>query len=346
MNTLQTQILHLFVTGVQLSSSQILASLPDTTYSLISIKRAASYLVQEGMLATVGAGRSLKYQLTTKGIILKPFDVDTYLSMSEVNRGTSKSLNFSIFTDLQIDAFSPEEMQTMNSANEKFQKNKKESSSTIHKKELERFIIELSWKSSQIEGNTYTLLDTERLIREGIKSNKNTESEARMILNHKQAFDYIWNNKEYFRDISIKKIEEVHYLLTEDLGIQRNIRNFPVGVTGTIYKPLDNQLQIREALEKLVLAINSIENIYQKALCTILCISYIQPFEDANKRTSRLLGNALLLVYGLAPLSYRNVNEVEYRAASLVFYEQNSIEAFKQIFIEQYVFSCNTYNLG
>ena len=189
-------------------------------------------------------------------------------------------------------------------------------------------------------------MDTELLLKEGLKSNKNTESETQMILNHKKTFDFIYNNKNYFKELNIKKIEEVHYLLTEELSIKRNLRKFPVGVTGTIYRPLDNEHQIREVLEKLVQTINLLSNIYARSLLTILMISYIQPFEDGNKRTSRLLGNAILLSNNLAPLSYRNVEEVEYRGASLIFYEQNSIEAFKKIFIEQYIFACQNYNLG
>ena len=85
---------------------------------------------------------------------------------------------------------------------------------------------------------------------------------------------------------------------------------------------------------------------YSKALIAIIYISYLQPFEDGNKRTSRLFGNGILLNEHVAPLSYRSVNEKKYREAMLVFYEQNSLEPFKKIFIEQYLFSCENYNLG
>ena len=88
------------------------------------------------------------------------------------------------------------------------------------------------------------------------------------------------------------------------------------------------------------------ENIYEKALLTILGISYIQPFSDGNKRTSRLIANAILLAHNYAPISYRSVNEQKYKEACLVFYEQNSVVDFKKLFIEQYVFAANNYNVA
>ena len=87
-------------------------------------------------------------------------------------------------------------------------------------------------------------------------------------------------------------------------------------------------------------------NFYAKALIALLGINYLQPFEDGNKRTARLFANAPLLLSGHAPLSYRNVDEKEYKEAMLLFYEQNSIESFKRIFIEQYIFSAENYNIG
>lgn len=101
--------------------------------------------------------------------------------------------------------------------------------------------------------------------------------------------------------------------------------------------------QIREGLEALLAAIARVETPYAKALMALLGISYLQPFEDGNKRTARLLANAILLAYGCAPLSYRSVDEGEYREATLVFYEINSIIPFKKIFTDQYDFAARTY---
>ena len=121
------------------------------------------------------------------------------------------------------------------------------------------------------------------------------------------------------------------------------LRTKPVGVVGSVYQPLDNRHQIQEAVEALCGAVRATHTPYGKALTALVWISYIQPFEDGNKRTARLMANALLLAYGCAPLSYRSVDENEYREATLVFYELSSLLPFKKIFIEQYDFAARNY---
>lgn len=346
MNNTQEKIITLFNRNNVLSSSDVHKLLIDESISLVTIKRNISELSESGFLEKNGAGRSVKYKLSYKGILFKPIVLEDYLGIDPDIRLGEKSFNFDLFDNLDFGFFSIDEMNTLGDATGLYDKNGIGVTESIHKKEIERFIIEMSWKSSKIEGNTYTLLDTELLIREGIKSDKNTENETNMILNHKKALEYIFSSKDMWQNMSVSKIENIHHLLTDELGIKKGLRKSVVGVTGTTYKPLDNEYQIREALEKLVEVINKRNNVFEKALLMITCISYIQPFEDGNKRTGRLIGNALLLAFERAPLSYRSVNEVKYREAILVFYEQNSIEAFKKIFVEQYVFSCNTYNIA
>lgn len=109
------------------------------------------------------------------------------------------------------------------------------------KKELERLAIDLSWKSSQIEGNTYSLLETERLLKEKETAVEKTKEEAIMLLNHKEAIDFIVENPDYLISLSISKIEDIHSLLTKELGVDRHIRKRRVGISGTNYRPLDNE---------------------------------------------------------------------------------------------------------
>lgn len=100
----------------------------------------------------------------------------------------------------------------------------------VYKKEFERLAIDLSWKSSQIEGNTYTLLETERLLQEKITASGRTKDEATMVLNHKAAIDFIMEHPETFERLSIRSIEEIHSILIAELDIFRNIRHSRVGV--------------------------------------------------------------------------------------------------------------------
>jgi Fic/DOC family len=162
---------------------------------------------------------------------------------------------------------------------------------------LERLVIELSWKSSRIEGNTYTLLDTEKLILENTEAPGHTRDEARMILNHKDAFNFVRENASSFKTLSRAPIEALHAILVKDLDVGTGLRKRVVGVVGSLYQPLDNQHQVREALEALIEAVARMQTPYAKAVVALLGISYLQPFEDGNKRTARLLANGILLAY-------------------------------------------------
>jgi len=257
------------------------------------------------------------------------------------------NFNFNIFKILsENEIFTTEELELLNLYTNTFINNSKNLTDTIYKKELERFVIELSWKSSKIEGNTYSLLDTEKLIKDGIESIGHSRDEAIMILNHKNAFNYIIENKNNVNNLLSKKsLEQIHYLLIKDLGVRHGLRKTGVGITGTFYKPISLVSQLEEQIDLFIKCLHNLSNPYAQALIALLCESYLQPFEDGNKRTARLFANSILIAAKLAPLSYRNVDEKVYKESMLIFYEQNSIDSFKKIFIEQYKFSCENYNI-
>ena len=143
--------------------------------------------------------------------------------------------------------------------------------------------------------------------------------------------------------MTVSIIEDIHSILIKELGISRNIRNSIVGITGTNYKPLDNDFQINEALEDMCIVVNEKENVFEKALLVLILISYIQPFADGNKRTARIISNAILMNNNFCPISFRTVDSIDYKKAMLVFYEQNNINTFKEIFINQFEFAVGTY---
>ena len=125
-------------------------------------------------------------------------------------------------------------------------------------RELERFVIELSWKSSKIEGNTYTLLDTEQLIREAVEAPGHSHAEAVMILDHKRAFEYVWQHQADFRRLTRSQVEEIHALLTKDLGVRGGLRTSGVGITGTVYVPPASQVEIVAHLDGILAAIEQL----------------------------------------------------------------------------------------
>jgi Fic family protein len=181
------------------------------------------------------------------------------------------------------------------------------------------------------------------LLKYNILSKRNSIEEATMLLNHKKAIEYSYSYVKDFKKLSIKNLIELHTLLTLKMGIAKNMRKRLVRITGTKYTPPENEFLIEEYLQNTMALINKKKNIYEKALLTILLLSYIQPFEDGNKRTARISANALLLGNNYCPLSYRSVDSVFYKKAILLFYEVNNISAFKKLFMEQYEFAVNTY---
>jgi Fic family protein len=318
--------------------SGILLHLSQNGYSdlsKITALRDIDKLIASGRVKKAGRARATRYEYV--------LSVDEYFEIEPDDRVlVSDYFNFEVWDKVKS-IFSPKETEVLNKVNEKYISNRRTLSPTMLKKEYERLTIELSWKSSKIEGNTYTLLDTERLIKENKEAEGRKREEAIMILNHKSALDFIFENPDYFKEISAGKIEEMHRLLTEGLGVGCGIRKRVVGIVGTKFRPLDNLFQIREALERLADLINNTVEAINKAVIAILMIAYIQPFEDGNKRTSRMLANAILYAHDFCPLSYRSVDEAEYKKATLLFYEQNDYSYFKQLFAEQFTQAVNIY---
>lgn len=311
--------------------------------SLVTTKRTLSEMAAQGILVVSGSGRTTRYNLNVRGRIFADTDAKAYCAVEPDKRYGMGSFNFNLLPELPSDVFTDKELETLNNATLEYKKRTADLPVSIQKKELERLIIELSWKSSKIEGNTYTLLDTEKLILEHKEAPGHDKKEAIMILNHKDAFTFIHENTALFKTLSYANLEKLHAILIKDLNIGLGLRKKAVGVVGSKYRPLDNIHQVKEAVEALVSTVSRMKTPYAKALIALLGISYIQPFEDGNKRVSRLMANALLLAHGCAPLSYRSVDENEYREAMMVFYELNSIMPIKKIFIEQYGFAVKNY---
>ncbi|MBU4369956.1 Fic family protein, partial [Patescibacteria group bacterium] len=265
-----------------------------------------------------------------------------YFKIGPDQREVKKKFDFNLL-DILKDIFTTDEKKRFDQLVLEYRRNVKKISPDNFKREFERLVIELSWKSSSIEGNTYTLLETEFLIRQNKSAQGHKKEEDIMILNHKKTLDYIRENTSSFKQMTVAKLEYIHFLLTKDLKIAQGLRKAPIGITGTAYRPLDNIFQIKEALEKTCEIINKEKDVFYKAVILMLMIAYIQPFDDGNKRTGRLSANAILMAYNVCPLSYRSVSEEEYKKAVILFYEQNNISYFKNLFIEQFEFAVKNY---
>lgn len=310
-----------------------------------TMKRLLSAAVKEGNIEKAGRGPATKYKLTPQAHVTMPLDLATYFDKDIDEREVQESFNFDLIRDVlpKVEIFTKEELEVLNAAQMEFKKNTEGMTDLEYRKEMERLGVDLSWKSSQIEGNTYSLLETERLLKDKQTASGKTKEEAIMLLNHKDALDFVLDVPDYLKELSVHRIENIHSILTKELEVDRNIRHRRVGITGTNYRPLDNEFQIREALEDTCTLVNGKDNVFEKALLTLVLLSYIQAFVDGNKRTARITSNAVLIANGYCPISFRTVDSIDYKKAMLMFYEQNNIAAFKKIFIEQFLFAVKTY---
>ena len=326
------------------SSKQVFEGI-EGMVAYATVKRALGSMVAEGWVDTYGNGKSTRYQLKQGFDIWVEMDLEEYFKIDSLERDILEHYNFDLLEHLRDNQnlFTATELETLQKEQLKFTRQIQQLSRGQFQTEFERLAIDLSWKSAQIEGNTYSLLETERLLTLQQTASGKTKDEAVMLLNHKTALDFIFEHIHYVQPLSVSAIEDIHKLLTSELKVKPNIRNRRVGITGTRYVPLDNEFQIREALQGMCDLVNGKTNVFEKALLVLLLISYIQPFDDGNKRTARILSNAILMNHHHCPLSFRTVDPIDYKKAMLLFYEKNNLSAFKKIFMEQYEYAVNHY---
>jgi Fic family protein len=338
------QVIDFVKTKGQSSSKEIFDGIGGS-FSYATLKRILSDLKANDYLLTKGQGKGTKYLLSPAYELIRPIEIEKYYEKEIDERQIIENFNSEVITEVlkNYNSFTESELDKLGLLQKEYQKNISELSENEYKKELERLAIDLSWKSSQIEGNTYTLLETERLLKEKETASGKTKEEAVMLLNHKDALDFIIEHDDYLNPLTVSKIEDIHSILTKELAVERNLRKRRVGISGTNYKPIDNEFQILEALRNTCDVINDKDSIFEKALLALVLISYIQPFMDGNKRTARIVSNAILMNYDYCPLSFRTVGSIDYKKAMLLFYEQNNISNFKEIFINQFEFAVKTY---
>ena len=330
----QNQILNLLAT-LSNSSQKISEILKIGNRTVL---RDLSVLIDLNLIKIINTGKNRKYKITNFGRLAFHPDKEL-LDDQRLEKLSMVGFNFNLLNDLiSYSIFNEEENKQLERLTLEHQKKTNKS-----KKEFERLIIEFSWKSSKIEGNTYSLLETEELINNN-QSNRHSKEETQMIINHKKTFDYIFNTSQvdYYHNINLKKILELHKLLTEELGIKNKIRTNSVGITGSLYRPLNLSSQIEENLIRFC-DLLKVKKPYEKAFLASLMISYLQPFEDGNKRTSRILTNAILYSYNLPLISYRTTTVEDYKQAILAFYEFNSLNLYKKIFLEQLEYFVKNY---
>lgn len=212
---------------------------------------------------------------------------------------------------------------------------------------LSRFLIDLSWASSRLEGNTYSRLDTERLIQFGQEAEGKDATETQMILNHKAAIEFLVEDST--DDIGINRFTllNLHALLSENLmsdpEASGRLRRRPVNVGGSVYTPSAIPQVIDECFSIILQKATAVRDPFERAFFLMVQLPYLQPFEDVNKRVSRLAANIPLIRADLCPLSFVDVPERTYIAGTLAVYETTRVELLRDVFVWAYERSCQRY---
>lgn len=217
---------------------------------------------------------------------------------------------------------------------------------TYAKQILQKLLIDLSWNSSRLEGNTYSLLETEELIEFGKEADNKSAMESQMILNHKEAIEFIVQSAD---EIGYNRytILNLHALLANNLlpdpAAPGRLRKIPVGIKKSVYTPTAIPQVIEEMFELILQKAREIIDPFEQAFFIMVHLPYLQPFEDVNKRTSRIAMNIAFNYHNLSPLSFIDVSHELYIQGLLGVYELNRIELLRDIFIWAYNRSSTRY---
>lgn len=211
---------------------------------------------------------------------------------------------------------------------------------------LDQLLIDLSWASSRLEGNTYSLLDTKNLIAYGQWAEGKDLTEAQMILNHKQAIELLVDQAEEV-GFNLYTFRNLHAALAENLlpdpADEGRLRTQLVQIARSVFTPLAVPQQIEACLLRLLEKAAAIPDPFEQAFFILVQVPYLQPFVDVNKRVSRLGANLPLIKYNLCPLSFIDVPRRAYIEGLLGIYEVNRIELMRDVFLWAYERSCQQY---
>ena len=221
-----------------------------------------------------------------------------------------------------------------------------EPAGTYARQILNRLLIDLSWNSSRLEGNTYSLLDTKRLLEIGAEAEGKDRRDAQMILNHKDAIEFL---VDAAADIGFNRytILNLHAVLADGLldnpDAAGRLRHIAVGIQGSVFYPLEGPQRIEAHFDQVLASASAIVDPFEQAFFALVQLPYLQPFDDVNKRVSRLAANIPLIKANLSPLSFEDVPRDLYTEAVLGVYELNRIEFLRDVFVWAYERSAARY---
>jgi DNA-binding transcriptional ArsR family regulator len=326
--------------------SVLLQSLNDSV-SERTLRRWLKKLVEQGQVKASGRLKSTVYSLGEQ----HPFFSHSALALlSKVNRPiyqrepcTYNEQWLAAYEPNQTYYLTQQQRTTLSKLNASFLE--KQPASTYVERIFNRLLVDLSYNSSRLEGNTYTLLETEKLVLTGQASDDKLDAEKIMIINHKEAIKFLINGINRI-ETNIENIRTIHYLLSEGLVLSKDagqIREEVIRVSGTTYIPLESQEQLTILLTRVCQKASRIQDPFEQSFFLLLHVSYLQAFIDVNKRTARLAANITLVRHNLIPVSFNDITKKDYITALIAIYECNDATALAELYVWSYVRSCKYY---
>jgi len=344
---------------------QEIAEALENKVPLRTLQYRIKYLVDRGRLVKEGEGRAAKYHLPSAqpaAVIDTPqagAEEEAGVPLSPASTEIRQYLGQPITARMPVgynrqflDSYRPNESFYLSSKERAHlaevgkQNFATEAAGTYARQILNRLLIDLSWNSSRLEGNTYSLLDTKRLIEFGEEPQGRDRREAQMILNHKEAISFLVSAAD---EIGFNRytLLNLHGILAQNLlpdeGAAGRLRHIAVGIEKSTFHPLEVPQLIEECFNRLMGTAATIENPFEQAIFAMVQLPYLQPFDDVNKRVSRLAANIPFIKRNLSPLSFTDVPRSLYTDAILGIYELNKVDLIKDLFIWAYERSAGRY---
>ena len=347
----------------QLSQEAEPISLPDLLIKLggddfveRTVRRWLSELITEGLVERIGQKRGTKYRVIARadreiGKTGNCFGLESLKILEQVRRPLYERKPVA-YADRWFEAYEPNRtfyipLEYRNQLEKAGQRSRREDPAGTYAHQIfNRLLIDLSYNSSRLEGNTYSLLDTQRLLLEGSSAEGKLDEEKIMILNHKEAIRYLVDNAARI-DISEQTICTIHFLLSDGLVEPRyagKIRDHAVRIGGSTYLPFEDKKQLQIHLNRIIEKGAAIENPYEQSLFLLIHLTYLQGFSDVNKRTARLCANVPLIKANVVPQSFNDVEQEDYISAVIAIYELQEIQPILDLYLFSYMRTCALYD--
>jgi Fic/DOC family len=329
-----------------------------------TLQRRLALLVYQNRVHTQGAGRALRYVLaqTDSALVLRepsPLGAADNLPLSPEGRAIQAHVRQALqkrqpvgYQTAFLEAYHPNvtaylppdlraQLRSMGQTPVP-----QAAAGTFARDMLQRLLIDLAWASSRLEGNTYSQLDTERLIGQGLAAEGKDTLEAQMILNHKDAIEFLVHDPDSAA-LSVDTVIALHAFLSDGLMADPlacgRVRSRSVGIGGSVYLPMSLPQRLQDLLVIVIQMACEIEDPFEQAFFLMVHLPYLQPFEDVNKRVSRLAANIPFIRHNLCPLSFIDVPQQTYIDGLLGVYELNRVELLRDVFVWAYERSCQQY---